>query len=355
MTKQPRVHRARRRPSMRDVAEAAGVSQTTVSLVLNDAANSGIPDNTKARVRAAADEVGYRTNRLARAMRLDRTETLGFVSENIATTPFATRMIKGAQDAAWEAGHLLLIFDTGAITSPNHSERERLAVEQLLERQVDGIVIASMYHRVIEPPAALSEVPAVLVDLRAANGLVTSVVPDEHRAAYDATRHLIERGHTRIAHPTIDYPGAVAAAARLDGYRAALRDHAIADDPALVITEPSDTPGGRTAARRLLSLDDPPTAIFCYNDQSAMGVYQHAAERGLQSPGDLSVVGFDDQELIAAELVPGLTTMALPHYEMGYWAVEHLLGIDSHPEPIQHTIPCRLVERSSVAPPRPGP
>jgi len=336
---------------MHDVAREAGVSQTTVSLVVNDAAGSGIPFSTQERVRAAIEKVGYRTNRLARAMRLNRTETLGFVSENIATTPFATRMINGAQDAAWEAGHLLLISDTGEINSPEHSHRERLAVEQLLERQVDGIVLASMYHRVTDPPPPLREVASVLVDLSASDDSITSVVPDEFAAAQQATAHLIEHGHTRIAHPTIDYPGAVAAQLRLDGYRDALRAGGIEPNPAYVITEPSHTPGGRVAAARLLDLTDPPTAIFCYNDQSAMGVYQTVQERGLRIPEDLSIVGFDDQQLIAAELVPGLTTMALPHYEMGRWAVEHVLNSHDPMRPLQHTIACTLIQRGSVGPP----
>ncbi len=336
---------------MHDVAREAGVSQTTVSLVLNDPDNSGIPASTQARVRAAVDKVGYRPNRLARAMRLDRTDTIGFVSENIATTPFATRMIKGAQDAAWEAGHLLLIFDTGEINSAEHRDRERLAVEQLLERQVDGIVLASMYHRVIEPPATLSEVTSVLVDLRASDGSIASVVPDEYGAAFAATAHLIEHGHRRIAHPTIDYPGAAAAEARLAGFRDALLHHGIQPMSAYVVTEPSHTPGGRMAGRRLLDLAEPPTAIFCYNDQSAMGIYQVAHERGLSIPDDLSIVGFDDQQLIAAELHPGLTTMALPHYEMGHWAVQHLLDNLERPVPIQHTLPCELIQRGSVAAP----
>lgn len=339
---------------MHDVALQAGVSQTTVSMVLNDPEHSGIPEATQERVRQAVRDVGYRTNRLARAMRTDRTDTLGFVSEDIATTPFATKMIKGAQDAAWEAGCLLLISDTGRINIPTHADRERLAVEQLLERQVDGIVLASMYHRVIDPPPGLSEVPSVFLDLRAKDESITSVVPDEFRAAYDATQHLIEHGHSRIAHPTIDYPEAAAAPRRLAGYRAALNDHRIDPLADLVISEPSTTPGGRVAARRLLERSDPPTAIFCYNDQSAMGVYQTALELGLRVPDDLSVVGFDDQELIAAELVPGLTTMALPHYEMGHWAVEHLLTSDPALPTVQHMISCPLIRRGSVAPPASG-
>ncbi|MYI15869.1 MAG: LacI family transcriptional regulator, partial [Acidimicrobiaceae bacterium] len=126
-----------RRPSMHDVARLAGVSQSTVSLVLNDPENCGIPVATQERIHDAIRKVGYRTNRLARAMRLDRTDTIGFVSDDVATTPFANEMIKGAQDAAWEAGRLLLIVNTGAVDHPEHAELESAAIDQMLERQVD--------------------------------------------------------------------------------------------------------------------------------------------------------------------------------------------------------------------------
>ncbi|MEM9607482.1 MAG: LacI family DNA-binding transcriptional regulator [Actinomycetota bacterium] len=336
----------KRRPSMNDVARAAGVSQTTVSLVLNDPENSGIPQATQERVLDAVKTVGYRTNRLARAMRLSRTDTLGFVADDIATSPYANRMIKGAQDAAWEAGRLLLIVNTGALDRPDHGSRERAAVEQLLERQVDGIVLAAMFHRVIDPPPALAEVRSVLLDARAEDDSMSSVVPDEYEAAHTATRYLLDHGHTRIAHMTTNYPSA-APKLRLAGYRDALLQRGVTPDPKLEVTGISNTPGGREMMERLLRLSTPPTAVFCYNDQAAMGAYQAAAAHGIGIPDDLSIVGFDDQELIAADVVPGLSTMKLPHHEMGRWAVDRLL--DESDEPTHARMRCELIERDSVA------
>lgn len=335
----------KRRPSMHDVAQRAGVSQTTVSLVLNDPENCGIPPATQQRIHDAIRDVGYRRNRLARAMRLSRTDTIGFVADDLATTPYANRMILGAQEAAWAAGKLLLIVNTGSVDDTSHRDLERQAVDQLLERQVDGIVLAAMYHRIIEPPPALTEVRSVLLDARAPDGSMASVVPDEHRAAYDATTHLIANGHTRIAHITTDYPSP-APAPRRAGYLAALADAGLEADEGLLVSHLGTTRGGRLAATELLARPEPPTAVFCYNDQVAMGVYQVAGEAGVSIPGDLAVVGIDDQALIASELHPGLTTMALPHYEMGRWAVDWLL--DDEREPVQHTIACPLVDRASV-------
>ena len=339
---------------MRDVAQRAGVSQTTVSLVLNDAPNSGIPERTQARVREAANAVGYRTNRLARAMRLSQTDTIGFLSDDVATTPFASRIIEGAQEAAWEAGKLLLIVNTGSPFDGEHEPRSRDAVSQLLERQVDGIILAAMFHQRIIVPVGLEEVPSVLVDATCDDPTISSVVPNSRAAAAVATHRLIDAGHRRIGHITVDQPRAAAPPLRIDGYREALASADLAFDEALVVRRPeSDQRNGRLATDQLLDLDDPPTAIFCFNDRMAMGVYQAAGRRGRSIPHDLSVIGFDDQALIAADLLPGLTTMRLPHEQMGRWAIERLL---SPSEPEQRALECALVERNSVAPPpeRPG-
>ncbi|MEM7274731.1 MAG: LacI family DNA-binding transcriptional regulator [Actinomycetota bacterium] len=338
----------KRQPSMRDVAARAGVSQTTVSLVLNNPATSGIPESTQARIRAAIEEVGYRTNRLARAMRLDRTDTIGFISDDIATTPYANRMIRGAQDAAWEAGRLLLIVSTGAFDHPDHQTIEQTAIDQLLERQVDGIVLAAMFHRVLDLPDGLREKPSVLLNASSEAPDIASVVPDEYSAAYEATSYLTDRGHRRIAHLTTRYPGA-AWTLRLQGFRDAVEAVGATVDEDLVLFDESTTEGGRRATRLLLEHPDPPTAIFCHNDQYAMGAYQVANDLGVRIPEDLSVVGFDDQQLIAAEIVPGLTTMRLPHYEMGQWVIQKLL--DPEAGPLNATLPCPLIERASVAPP----
>lgn len=338
-----------RRPLLKDVAARAEVSLTTVSIVLNGKAGTNIPADTQARVVAAAAELGYRPNAMARGLRRRRSDTIGVISDEIATTPFAGAMLQGAQDAAWEAGVVLLLVNTA-----RDREMEARAIELMLDRQVDAIVYATMYHQVIEPPPALREVRSVLMDARTADGSLPSVVPDDYAAACEAVEHLLTRGHRRIGF--VNTAERVPAAdERLDGYRSVLERHGIPFDEVLVVDgESGDTHAGLEAAGRLLDLEARPTALFCFNDRVAMGAYRAIRLRGLRVPDDVSVIGFDNMEQIAPWLDPPLTTMQLPHYEMGRWAVEHVLA-DLRGElegtPVQKRMPCPIVVRDSVAAP----
>ncbi|HJV99348.1 MAG TPA: LacI family DNA-binding transcriptional regulator [Arthrobacter sp.] len=340
---------------IKDVAVAAGVSVTTVSHVLNDVSYARISPETRDKVKSAAEQLGYGPNRLAQALRTQRTGMLGLVSEDIATTPHAGRIILGADEAARARGYNLMIINTSGTASPESREAD---VEALLERRVDGILYATMYHRHVQVPTNLGSVPAVLVDAVSTGGSVTAVVPDEEGGARAAVGALLAAGHARIGflNNTDDVP---ATRDRLRGFRATLTEAGLDGDAAPVEAEQSEVWGGYEAARRILSRPDRPTGLFCYNDRMAMGAYRAAAELGLSIPGDLSVVGFDDQELIAANLYPGLTTVALPHYEMGAWAAESLIDaiegktdlalMASHPT----ILDCPLVARDSVAAPPP--
>ncbi|MBC9822612.1 LacI family DNA-binding transcriptional regulator [Terrabacter sp. MAHUQ-38] len=337
--------------SMRDVAAAAGVSVTTVSHVLNDVPGKRITADTRDRVRAVAQELGYRHNHLARGLRLGRSQTLALVSDVIATTPFAGQMVLGAQEAAAKVGWVLMLVNTSR--DPALEARE---IRSLLERQVDGFLYATMFHRIVEVPELLVDTPTVLLDARSASGSVSSVVPDEVSGGRTAVEELVRHGHRRIGFLTNvdDIP---ATAGRLEGYRQALAAAGIALDETLVAADTSDSYGGERAARRLLTRTDRPTGIFCFSDRMAMGAYHVAAELGLRIPQDLSVVGFDNQAFVADGLRPELTTLALPHYEMGVWAVEQLLqemDLAAPVTPSHQSLPCPIVRRSSVGPPGPG-
>lgn len=338
---------------IKDVAVAAGVSVTTVSHVLNDVSYARISPETRDKVKSAAEQLGYGPNRLAQALRTQRTGMLGLVSEDIATTPHAGRIILGADEAARARGYNLMIINTSGSASPESRDAD---VEALLERRVDGILYATMYHRHVQLPVNLGSVPAVLVDSVSTSGSITAVVPDEEGGARSAVEILLAAGHTRIGflNNTDDVP---ATRDRLRGFRSTLKEAGLDGDAAPVESEISEVQGGYEAARRMLGREDRPTGLFCYNDRMAMGAYRAAAELGLSIPGDLSVVGFDDQELIAANLYPGLTTVALPHYEMGAWAAENLIDaiegktdlalMALHPT----ILDCPLVRRDSVAAP----
>lgn len=337
---------------MQDVAELAGVSRTTVSFVLNSKQEANIPQVTQDRVWSAVKALGYRPNAIARNLRAQSTNTIGFVSDVIATTPFAVRILQGAQDTAWQSSKLLLMVNTGGDKAIRDA-----GIRMLLERQVDGIIYATMYHREVKPPDMIREVPTVLLDCYVGDRSLPSVVPDEVRGGFEATTYLLQKGHTRIALISDQEP-VPAQIGRKQGYRQALEAAHIPFDPALVGYCSSTPAGGREAALKLLTRPERPTAIFCFNDRVAMGVYDAVRELKLTIPNDVAVVGFDDQILIAADIRPGLTTMALPHYEMGRWAVDHLLELIvaqrdqtdyvNSGEPVQKSLHCPLIERMSA-------
>ncbi|MGD8167546.1 LacI family DNA-binding transcriptional regulator [Herbiconiux sp. P16] len=343
---------ARNAVGIRDVAREAGVSVTTVSHILNDVESARASDETRERVRATAQRLGYGANRIARSLRRQQSEMIGLLSEEIATTPHAGRIILGAQQAARERGLTLVLINTS---------RDELDIQRdtdaLLRQQVDGVLYATMYHREIALPSSLQAVPTVLIDSTSEDGRVPSVVPDEEGGAYVAVDELLRHGHRRIGFITNsdDVP---ATRGRLAGYRKALADAGLDFDPTLVVAEQSETPGGYKAAVEVLGRPDRPTGMFCYNDRMAMGAYRAAAELGIRIPDDLSLVGFDNQELIAEGLYPALTTVALPHFEMGEWALGALTtlmegGDDADQEIVYEVavLPCPLVRRQSVAAP----
>jgi LacI family transcriptional regulator, galactose operon repressor len=330
-----------------DVASAAGVSIATVSASLNGVESARISADTRARVRAVADRLGYVPNRLAQGLRGQRSGTIGFISDTVATTPYAVGMILGAMEAARAADRVVLLLNT-----EDHRDLEARELVTLLRYQVDGVLYATMSHRSVEVPAALGDIPVVLVDAEAADPTVSSVVPDEIVGAETAVGDLLGHAHRRIGFINNPDP-TLAATGRLEGYKRALGRAGIDIDPALIITATGNGPeGGYWAARRLLALPERPTGLFCFRDLMAMGAYQAAAEAGLRIPQDLSVVGFDNMEF-AAGLFPGLTTVALPHYEMGSWGVQQLLALMESPteRAKQVRLPGQLICRRSVAPP----
>lgn len=332
---------------IREVAKAAGVSVTTVSHALNDATSSRVNPQTQEHVRAVAKDLGYAPNRLASGLRNQRSQILGLVSDEITTTPFAGAMIRGAQDAAYERGYVLMVVNSG-----RDPELENREIRTLQQHQVDGIVYARMYHQGVSLPAELSTLPTVLLDAASADRSISSVVPDEVAAAETAVEALIEAGHTRIGMLS-NIDNIPATHGRLQGYRNALDRHGLPFNPELVTAGVPDTPSGREAALELLQRPERPTGLFCFSDRVAMGAYQAAAALGLRIPEDVSIVGVDNLELIAAALWPGLTTVALPHYEMGRWAVTRLLDDIEGPATaaVQEMFSCPLIERGSVGPP----
>lgn len=354
---------------IRDVAREAGVSVTTVSHVLNDVPSARVRPETREKIRTTAVRLGYGPNRLARALRSRKSGVLGLVCEDVATMPHAGRIILGADHAARARGCTLMIVNTpgqvGHEPNPepgrDGNEPGQTGVESLLGQQVDGILYAATGQRVLPVHVNLGKVPAVLVDAVAADGSLPAVLADEYGGAAAAVESLLAAGHTRIGFITTAEDTASGRRLR-QGFRDVLERAGLDGAPATVETSSPDSAGGYAAARRILTGGNPPSALFCCNDRVAMGAYRAAADLGLSIPGHLSVVGFGDEELIAASLHPGLTTVALPHYEMGAWGANRLIdGIagdaleadavqfSRRPDPV--LLECLLVTRGSVAAP----
>jgi LacI family transcriptional regulator len=329
---------------LKDVAERVGVSIKTVSNVINGH-QARVSPATRARVEAAIEELGYRPHAAAQGLRTRQSHLIGLISDQVAFTPYAVGILKGAHECAHARGKILMILNTDG--DPTAAEA---AAETLLARRVEGIIYASMYHKAVHPPDSIKEVPAVLLNCYCAERSLPSVVPDEVRGGREATEALLRQGHRRIGLLNVGrfIPAAVG---RLAGYKQALAAYDVPFDPALVRSGNSMADSGYRGALELMHLADPPTALFCGTDRMAMGAYDALKEVGAAVPGDVAVRGFDDQEMIAPYLHPPLSTSVLPHYEMGQWAVSYLLHeAEKNPDapPIQHMMHCPLVDRAST-------
>ena len=346
-----RVKGAGGRVTMTDIARAAGCSQATVSFVLNNTPGIKLSPQTRERVTEAARSLGYRLP-AANTGRQSSTATMldgviGFMVDQLATSPEAVVAIEGARQASWNAGNVVLVAQT-----MNDPVMEPRAVEALKAQRLSGLIYMTIFTREIDAPAFLYEldIPVVLLNCHTADYAFPAVVPSEIAGGQTATRHLIGHGHRRIATITGE-PWMQAAQDRLKGYRRALATADIPFDPDLVIEGDWSASAGYAATVRLLALKERPTAIFCQNDRTAIGCYEALKEAGLHIPQDMSVIGYDDEE-IARHLFPPLTTSILPHLAMGQWAIEQLetppAAGDRHPIV---KLECPLVERQSVAAP----
>ena len=320
--------------TLRDVAEAAGVSIATASWAVNDNRDVRITESTRRKVRRAADELGYHHNALARGLARGRSDIIGFISDGVATSPFAGQVIQGAQDEAWRNGKILLVVDTDG-----RKDVERRTFSFMFEHQVEDIIYSKWVHGSITPPDELGRMPSVLVNCYDECGRFPAVVPDEVQGGATATRLLLEAGHRRIAFVN-DAAPSPASVGRLAGYKAALARFDVDFDPSLVLSVTADQEGGYGAAAQVLATGA--TGVFCHNERV---------------PDNISVVGFDNQEVISAHMHPALTTVGLPQYDLGVMGVRTLLrrcGADNDESEIVSErfkpvhVQCPAVPRDSV-------
>ncbi|MCG8335119.1 MAG: LacI family DNA-binding transcriptional regulator [Proteobacteria bacterium] len=311
--------------TMNDVAREAGVSQSTVSAVLNNNPKIKIARKTRERIQSTVKKLGYRPNSAAKALKSRNSFTIGIIAENIATSPFAGDIIKGAQHVAGSSGRTIMVMDT-----EGNKKAMGSALEFMLEKQVEGILFASMYSREINLPKDFKTVRTVMVNCFGTESCYPSVIPDDRWGGYFVTRTFIAKNHRRIALINGE-SGFHAARERLVGYQSALKEANVSYESNLVSFGSWWPENGYDNACRLMKMPNPPTALFCGNDRIAIGAMMAVKELGINVPKDVAVIGYDGQE-IAGHLSPALTTFTIPHYKMGVWGIETLLGIKNDPD-----------------------
>jgi LacI family transcriptional regulator, galactose operon repressor len=332
--------RTRGRVTIADVAEMAAVSKTTVSHVLSGNRPVAVP--TRERVKEAIKDLGYRPDGLARSLRTQRTHTVALLIPDIAN-PFYPLVARGLEDGL-DGDYRTFICNTDGLPS-----RERDFLHEVADRRADGIVLDSF---TMEPEQIASAIPGDTQVVRIGTTVVDhpgydTVHADDERGAFEATTHLIRKGHRRVA--MIQGPPG-AGSARNVGYVDALDSSGLRLEANLVEPGEWTRSGGASAARRLLSGTDRPTAIFCANDLMALGAMDAARDLGISIPAELALIGFDNIEA-SAMVAPALTTVSNPAYETGLLAGvtlrERMTRSEEGP-PRTVTLPCRLVERETT-------
>ena len=329
--------------TMKQVAERAGVSTSTVSHVINNTRK--VNPDVRERVLGIIAETRYIPSAVARSLKNDRTRTIGMMVPN-SSNPYFAELIQGIEDAAFKLSYNIILCN--AYDDP---VKQAAYLRVLLEKRIDGLILAASGADVaLAELLSAAEVPIVLVDREVAGVEADFIESNHEEGGYLATRYLVDLGHRRIAcvagpedlQPSRD---------RVAGYRAALREAGIAFDPAHLFYSDFTSEGGFAAFGHLLGLAKPPTAIFASNDLMAIGGICAAAEAQVKVPQELSVIGYDDIAL-ASYSTPRLTTMAQPKYEMGQMITRLLLErIDGAHLPLRRELlKTSLVARQSTAP-----
>jgi len=331
------------KPTMMDVAARAGVSQATVSLILNGSSGARFSEATRKKVLDAVSELGYRLPNRSIATDPSESRVIAFVTDELTTDPWMALAFEGAREKALELGIIVTLGIFRAGEDPNED------VFTLCQRQpLLGYIFGTILTRKIEPPAALFKMPSVLVNCYDQARRLPSILPGDVAAGRAATERLIQAGRTRIGlingQEGLDNPRD-----RLRGYKQALASNDLAFDAGLVRSGNWEPSSGYSETHALMDLPEPPDGIFCANDLMALGCIEALKERGVSIPEDVSVIGFDNRD-IAQFTRPPLTTLHLPLLQMGSMAVEMINdiagGLKSNHDQLK--VECQLIERESV-------
>lgn len=331
---------ASRAPTLKEIAERAGVHVSTASRILRQSEPIDGWSDLALRVRSVAAELGYQRNLQAASLRTRQTTTIGVVMPRLTDGVVAT-YYEGIEEAATAAGYSILLS-----SPPDDLDAQRRAVEFLIGRQVDGLLLSSVHvpgDRFLDS-LNLGRVPVLLMT-RHAEAKRPFVAGDDHRGGYLAGRHLIGRGLTDLA--VIAGPAhATTANDRLDGFCAAVADAGLVLGPERIKRSTFDVGGGRSAGMELLAGPDRPHGIFAVSDSIAIGVVGVARDVGLSIPDDLGLVGYNDIP-VAAQLPVPLTTVRSPAHQIGATAFKRLLDLIERREVESVRLPVELVVRGT--------
>ncbi|GGG08555.1 LacI family DNA-binding transcriptional regulator [Paenibacillus abyssi] len=341
---------------IKDIAQKANVSTATVSYVLNG--TGSVSEKTRIKILKVIEEMNYQPNHIAKSLKIKKTNTIGVVVEDV-TSFHSSEIIDGINEYAENHGFSLLLTNMRVLKRLGRDleDQEKVrqltppAMKEILNKQVDGLIYIGVHTRDVSGIINTGTLPTVYTYCYT-SGEGYSVNYDDHLAAYEATKYLIEEGHSKIAvisglfnsNPSRD---------RFNGYYQAVKDHELVFDPSFIKTGDWEFESGYTLTRELLDGTTRPTAILAMNDVMAAGAINACLERGLHIPEDISIIGFDDREF-SSYINPKLTTMRLPLHEMGMEAIKSLVSILNQEEATEKNkkLKCTLIKRHTVGKPR---
>lgn len=334
--------------SIKDVARVAGVSDKTVSRVVNREPN--VRPETIERVEAAIQQLGYVPNHAARLVRSRRSRILGILTDLVSVTPYSSDIVRGAQDWAHQNGYTVIVINTNG-----NADNEKAAWRTFQEHSIEGVLYVTMYHRIIDLKEADVPLPTIMVNCKShADPELMSITPDDYSGARELTDYVLAHGHRRLGYIRLN-PVLFGAQERYRAFQDVVAEAGITAEELTIKIGMSGAVGlevdhSYQVAQKMLSQETPPTAIICGNDEIALQAYMAALTLGRRIPNDVSIIGYDDFKTVSRALKPALTTAALPYYDLGYQACVKLVAriAGQPPETAQVKLPCPLVVRKSV-------
>ncbi|MBG9812066.1 LacI family transcriptional regulator [Bacillus endophyticus] len=329
-------------PTIKDVAQLSGISKTTVSRVIN---NKGyVSEEKKALVLKAMEELEYYPNLAARRLRGQLTTTIGVIVPKI-TNPFFSYLVDAIEEAAYEKGYQVLIFQS------NEDPKKELTFLNLLKtKQVDGVIMTSVENDWTKVKSFIKHGPIVFCNVYIEKSTVPTVRLNQYQGTYDGIKHLIERGHRKIAYCTGGFfKKEGKGKERNQGYQKALEEAGISINLNWIFVNQHSIEDGKQVLRKILEMEEKPTAVFTGSDEVASGMVAEASVHGIRIPDDLAIMGFDDQP-IARVVSPKLTTIKQPVDRLGEKAVEIIIDELNNAQSLDqyYELPIELIIRQST-------